>query len=300
MDEEYTFKMPNKSIKYVAKYYYARLHLQMLTYDGTVHYESPINAGQSVYNEIIYKCQIGDTVPVQVRRNANNSPYLEGLYDQDGNLLTNEYRYNVEITGEDMYIVAKWKKEFAIGQRGLSYTSLLTTIDYKAKSDSEFAEFPSNGRANLIIGETYILKAKEVEGYDFVGWYDYDLAYLKTPNYEFEFEMGVYTEHFFPLYERTITIEGLDGESYSDMHCTIKYKANYYNDSVLKEINEDGTFKIMMGDTFDLIVSSVEDGYSFYRWYSYDGNTTISTTTSAQIKDDGSILGYKISVRETT
>ena len=295
----YTFAMPKKNTKYVAKYSYAKLHLQLNIYDNDLHYEQPININYSIYEEAIYKCQIGDVVPVQIRRTDNNSPYLEGFYDENGNLITTDYRFEIEITDNDVYVLAKGRKEFSISNYRVYYTDLFTTISYKHDGDSEFVEYPSNGRANLIAGDTYIFKAPEVEGYEFVGWFDYNgMKNLSDGNYECTYTIVRYEDSIFPQYQRTLTISGVNGEEYKDLHCTILCRNGYYGEVYNKELSEDGTIKLNMSETYVLTVSDVQEGYTFNGWYSNDGSTSVSTTTTAQIKDDGTILGYKISIVE--
>ena len=296
-EQTYTFTMSDSDLAYTAKWSKTTISV------------SSSSAGRVSGLSSTYK--VGDKVTVTAV--TNNGYTWDGWY-LNGEKVSSDLQYEIQITEEPLNYVATWK-----------YYTLTTSRNISAAGTVN-----SYWNQKVTVGDSVELVANTNKGYTWLGWYDGETLISSETTFTYEMpaesktliakwtyytlstqtnnsEAGTYTV----LSDKKVTVgdsieliastnDGYtwlgwyDGETLISMETTYTYvmtaesktlaaKWTYYTLSTQANDSEAGTYtvlsdkKVTVGDSIELIAST-NDGYTWLGWY--DGETMISSETT--------------------
>ena len=296
-EQTYTFTMSDSDLAYTAKWSKTTISV------------SSSSAGSVSGLSSTYK--VGDKVTVTAV--TNNGYTWDGWY-LNGEKVSSDLKYEIQITEESLQYVATWK-----------YYTLTTSRNISAAGTEN-----SYWNQKVTVGDSVELVANTNKGYTWLGWYDGETLISSETTFTYEMpaesktliakwtyytlstqtnnsEAGTYTA----LSDKKVTVgdsieliastnDGYtwlgwyDGETLISMETTYTYvmtaesktlaaKWTYYTLSTQANDSEAGTYtvlsdkKVTVGDSIELVVST-NKGYTWLGWY--DGETMISSETT--------------------
>ena len=296
-EQTYTFTMSDSDIAYTAKWSKTTISV------------SASSAGSVSGLSSTYK--VGDKVTVTAV--TNNGYTWDGWY-LNGEKVSSDLQYEIQITEEPLNYVATWK-----------YYTLTTSRNISAAGTVN-----SYWNQKVTVGDSVELVANTNKGYTWLGWYDGETLISMETTFTYEMpaesktliakwtyytlstqtnnsEAGTYTA----LSDKKVTVgdsieliastnDGYtwlgwyDGETLISMETTYTYvmtaesktlaaKWTYYTLSTQANDSEAGTYtvlsdkKVTVGDSIELVVNT-NKGYTWLGWY--DGETMISSETT--------------------
>ena len=296
-EQTYTFTMSDSDLAYTAKWSKTTISV------------SSSSAGSVSGLSSTYK--VGDKVTVTAV--TNNGYTWDGWY-LNGEKVSSDLQYEIQITEEPLNYVATWK-----------YYTLTTSRNISAAGTVN-----SYWNQKVTVGDSVELVANTNKGYTWLGWYDGETLISLETTFTYEMpaesktliakwtyytlstqtnnsEAGTYTA----LSDKKVTVgdsieliastnDGYtwlgwyDGETLISMETTYTYvmtaesktfaaKWTYYTLSTQANDSEAGTYtvlsdkKVTVGDSIEL-VASTNKGYTWLGWY--DGETMISSETT--------------------
>ena len=296
-EQTYTFTMSDSDIAYTAKWSKTTISV------------SSSSAGSVSGLSSTYK--VGDKVTVTA---VTNKGYTWDGWYLNGEKVSSDLQYEIQITEEPLNYVATWK-----------YYTLTTSRNISAAGTVN-----SYWNQKVTVGDSVELVANTNKGYTWLGWYDGETLISSETTFTYEMpaesktliakwtyytlstqtnnsEAGTYTA----LSDKKVTVgdsieliastnDGYtwlgwyDGETLISMETTYTYvmtaesktlaaKWIYYTLSTQANDSEAGTYtvlsdkKVTVGDSIELVVST-NKGYTWLGWY--DGETMISSETT--------------------
>ena len=296
-EQTYTFTMSDSDLAYTAKWSKTTISV------------SSLSAGSVSGLSSTYK--VGDKVTVTA---VTNTGYTWDGWYLNGEKVSSDLKYEIQITEESLQYVATWK-----------YYTLTTSRNISAAGTEN-----SYWNQKVTVGDSVELVANTNKGYTWLGWYDGETLISSETTFTYEMpaesktliakwtyytlstqtnnsEAGTYTA----LSDKKVTVgdsieliastnDGYtwlgwyDGETLISMETTYTYvmtaesktlaaKWTYYTLSTQANDSEAGTYtvlsdkKVTVGDSIELVVST-NKGYTWLGWY--DGETMISSETT--------------------
>jgi len=296
-EQTYTFTMSDSDLAYTAKWSKTTISV------------SSSSAGSVSGLSSTYK--VGDKVTVTA---VTNKGYTWDGWYLNGEKVSSDLQYEIQITEESLNYVATWK-----------YYTLTTSRNISAAGTVN-----SYWNQKVTVGDSVELVANTNKGYTWLGWYDGETLISSETTFTYEMpaesktliakwtyytlstqtnnsEAGTYTA----LSDKKVTVgdsieliastnDGYtwlgwyDGETLISMETTYTYvmtaesktfaaKWTYYTLSTQANDSEAGTYtvlsdkKVTVGDSIELVVST-NKGYTWLGWY--DGETMISSETT--------------------
>ncbi len=296
-EQTYAFTMSDSDLAYTAKYSKTTISV------------SSSSAGRVSGLSSTYK--VGDKVTVTA---VTNKGYTWDGWYLNGEKVSSDLQYEIQITEEPLNYVATWK-----------YYTLTTSRNISAAGTVN-----SYWNQKVTVGDSVELVANTNKGYTWLGWYDGETLLSSETTFTYEMpaesktliakwtyytlstqtndsEAGTYTA----LLDKKVTVgdsieliastnDGYtwlgwyDGETLLSSETTFTYempaesktliaKWTYYTLSTQTNDSEAGTYtalldkKVTVGDSIELIAST-NDGYTWLGWY--DGETLLSSETT--------------------
>ena len=222
-EQTYTFTMSDSDLAYTAKWSKTTISV------------SSSSAGSVSGLSSTYK--VGDKVTVTA---VTNTGYTWDGWYLNGEKVSSDLQYEIQITEEPLNYVATWK-----------YYTLTTSRNISAAGTVN-----SYWNQKVTVGDSVELVANTNKGYTWLGWYDGET--LISSETTFTYEM--------PAESKTLIAKWI--------YYTLSTQAN---DSEAGTYTVLSNKKVTVGDSIEL-VASTNDGYTWLGWY--DGETLISMETT--------------------
>ena len=222
-EQTYTFTMSDSDIAYTAKWSKTTISV------------SSSSAGSVSGLSSAYK--VGDKVTVTA---VTNKGYTWDGWYLNGEKVSSDLQYEIQITEEPLNYVATWK-----------YYTLTTSRNISAAGTVN-----SYWNQKVTVGDSVELVANTNKGYTWLGWYDGET--LISSETTFTYEM--------PAESKTLIAKWT--------YYTLSTQTNNSEAGTYTALSDK---KVTVGDSIELIAST-NDGYTWLGWY--DGETLISSETT--------------------
>ena len=222
-EQTYSFTMSDSDLAYTAKWSKTTISV------------SSSSAGSVSGLSSTYK--VGDKVTVTAV--TNNGYTWDGWY-LNGEKVSSDLQYEIQITEESLNYVATWK-----------YYTLTTSRNISAAGTVN-----SYWNQKVTVGDSVELVANTNKGYTWLGWYDGET--LISSETTFTYEM--------PAESKTLIAKWT--------YYTLSTQTNNSEAGTYTALSDK---KVTVGDSIELIAST-NDGYTWLGWY--DGETLISMETT--------------------
>ena len=222
-EQTYTFAMSDSDIAYTAKWSKTTISV------------SSSSAGSVSGLSSTYK--VGDKVTVTA---VTNTGYTWDGWYLNGEKVSSDLQYEIQITEEPLNYVATWK-----------YYTLTTSRNISAAGTVN-----SYWNQKVTVGDSVELVANTNKGYTWLGWYDGET--LLSSETTFTYEM--------PAESKTLIAKWT--------YYTLSTQTNNSEAGTYTALSDK---KVTVGDSIELIAST-NDGYTWLGWY--DGETLISLETA--------------------
>ena len=222
-EQTYTFTMSDSDLAYTAKWSKTTISV------------SSSSAGSVSGLSSTYK--VGDKVTVTA---VTNKGYTWDGWYLNGEKVSSDLQYEIQITEEPLNYVATWK-----------YYTLTTSRNISAAGTVN-----SYWNQKVTVGDSVELVANTNKGYTWLGWYDGET--LISSETTFTYEM--------PAESKTLIAKWT--------YYTLSTQANDSEAGTYTVLSDK---KVTVGDSIELIAST-NDGYTWLGWY--DGETLLSSETT--------------------
>ena len=222
-EQTYTFTMSDSDLAFTAKWSKTTISV------------SSSSAGSVSGLSSTYK--VGDKVTITA---VTNTGYTWDGWYLNGEKVSSDLQYEIQITEEPLNYVATWK-----------YYTLTTSRNISAAGTVN-----SYWNQKVTVGDSVELVANTNKGYTWLGWYDGET--LISSETTFTYEM--------PAESKTLIAKW-----------TYYTLSTQTNDSEAGTYTDLSDKKVTVGDSIELIAST-NDGYTWLGWY--DGETLLSSETT--------------------